>query len=83
VWLGNTEVSHFGKATLMNLANLGESKGAQEMYLILAKDHVEIKQFLRMFKVIDAKKVSTACAKKDLTLEAVPLTDVTFYKIDL
>lgn len=28
VWLGTTEVSLFGKTTLMNLANLAESKGA-------------------------------------------------------
>lgn len=43
VWLGQTETNLFGKTTLMNLANLAEDKGAQEMYLILDRDHQEMK----------------------------------------
>lgn len=35
VWIGSTDISIFGKTTLMNLADLAEQKGAKEMYLLL------------------------------------------------
>lgn len=43
VWLGQTEFALFGKSTFMNFANLAESKGAKELYLVLDKDNAEIK----------------------------------------
>lgn len=84
VWLGSTEISLFGKTTLMNLANLAEAKGAKELYLILDNDHVEIKQFLRMFKVIDAERVRSAQVQTLIRKELkAKMLDVAFYKIDL
>jgi hypothetical protein len=58
VHIGTTDSSIFGKSTLMNLANFAEKKGAQDMYLILDKEHVQLKQYKRMFKVIDAERVT-------------------------
>lgn len=84
MWLGSTEVSLFGKTTLMTLENLAEAKGAQELYLILENDHVEIKQFLRMFKVIDAERVRSSQVQMLIRKELkVKMLDVAFYKIDL
>lgn len=68
----------------MNLANFAEKKGAQDMYLILDKEHVQLKQFKRMFKVIDAERVSSASVqdliRKDLVAKDL---DIAFYKINL
>lgn len=82
VWLGCTEVSLFGKTPVMNLANLAEAKGAKELYLIIDKYHGELKQFLRMFKVIDATKVSSTQVKP-LIHEGIKDLEVSFYKMDL
>jgi len=84
VWIGSTEVSLFGKTTLMNLENLAEAKGAQELYLLLDNDHIEIKQFLRMFKVIDAERVRSNQVQTLIRRELKPkMLDVAFYKMDL
>jgi len=68
----------------MNLANLAEAKGANEMYLILNRDHCQKSQFNRMFKMIDAERVNSASVqdliKKDLLAKVL---DVAFYKISL
>jgi len=84
VWIGSTDISIFGKTTLMNLANLAESKGASEMYLILDKQHEQMSLYKRMFKVIDAERVTTASVadliRKDLLAKVL---DVAFYKINL
>lgn len=42
----------------MNLANLADQKGAKEMFLLLNKDHAQLSQYKRMFKVIDAERVT-------------------------
>jgi hypothetical protein len=43
VHIGTTDSSMFGKSTLMNLANFAEKKGAKDMYLILDREHVQLK----------------------------------------
>lgn len=45
IWLGATEFSLFGKTTLMNLANLAESKGAETLYLVMDRDHFQLKDY--------------------------------------
>lgn len=48
------------------------------------RDHSQLKQYLRLFKVIDAERVTSAevqdLIKKDLKAKVL---DVAFYKIDL
>lgn len=82
VWIGNTDITIFTKSTFMNLANFAEEKGAEDLYIILNKTHVQKSMFDRMFKVIDAQLVRSANAqdliKKDLIAKAL---DVVFYKM--
>lgn len=84
VWLGNTEVELFGKSTLMNLANLAEDHLCQQMFILVDKDHPDLKAFLKMFKVIDAEKMHSAEVQPMLRegIDAKKL-DVSFYRIDL
>jgi hypothetical protein len=84
VQIGTTDSSMFGKTTLMNLANFAEKKGAQDMYLILDKEHVQLKQYKRMFKVIDAERVTSADLQGLIRKDAVAKElDLAFYKINL
>jgi hypothetical protein len=68
----------------MILADLAEKEGAKDLYLILERLHPQKENFLQLFRVIDAERVSTAKAqdliKKDLLARAL---DVEFYKICL
>lgn len=84
VWIGSTDISIFGKTTLMNLANLAEDKGASSLFLIIDKEHTQMHQYKRMFKVIDAERVTAESmqdlVRSDLTAEVL---DVALYKIDL
>lgn len=84
VWIGSTDISIFGKTTLMNLANLAEDKGASNLLLIIDKDHTQMHHYKRMFKVIDAERVPATSMqdliKSDLTPETL---DVALYKIAL
>ena len=68
----------------MILADLAEKEGAKDLYLILERLHSQKENFLKLFRVIDAERVSTAKAqdliKKDLLARAL---DVEFYKICL
>ena len=68
----------------MILADLAEKEGAKDLYLILERLHTQKENFRKLFRVIDAERVSTAKAqdliKKDLLARAL---DVEFYKICL
>jgi hypothetical protein len=68
----------------MILADLAEKEGAKDLYLILERLHPHKENFRKLFRVIDAERVSTAKAqdliKKDLLARAL---DVEFYKICL
>jgi hypothetical protein len=46
----------------MNIANFAEEKGAEEMILILNRNHEQKAMYTKMFKVIDAKRVKTPAA---------------------
>jgi hypothetical protein len=84
VWLGSINIAVFDKSTFMILADLAEKEGAKDLYLILERLHPQKENFLKLFRVIDAERVSTAKAqdliKKDLLARAL---DVEFYKICL
>lgn len=84
VWLGSTSISVFDKSTFMNLTNLAEKEGAKEMYLVLERQNPQKQNFRKMFRVIDAERLTAAqtqeLIKKDLLARAL---DVEFYKISL
>ena len=84
VWLGSTSISVFDKSTFMNLTNLAEKEGAKEMYLVLERLNPHKQNFRKMFRVIDAERLTAAqtqeLIKKDLLPRAL---DVEFYKISL
>jgi hypothetical protein len=42
----------------MNLANFAESNGAKQMVLVQFRDHVQKVSFQKLFKVLDADRVS-------------------------
>ena len=84
VWLGETEINLFGKNALLNLACLAESKGAKEMYLVLEKKNPDIKSFMRMFKVIDAARVSSAQVQQLIRSDLqAKVLHAAFFKLDL
>lgn len=68
----------------MNLANLAEKEGAKDMFLILERSNPHKENFRKMFRVIDAERVTASMTqdfiKKDLLARAL---DVEFYKICL
>jgi hypothetical protein len=68
----------------MNLANLAEKEGAKDMFLILERSNLHKENFRKMFRVIDADRVTASMTqdfiKKDLLARAL---DVEFYKICL
>lgn len=68
----------------MNLANLAEDKLASNLFLIIDKEHTQMHHYKRMFKVIDAERVSPSSMqdliKSDLTPETL---GVALYKIAL
>lgn len=59
VWLGATSITVFDKSTFMNLANLAEKEGATDMYLILERSNQHKQNFRKMFRVIDAERLTS------------------------
>ena len=43
----------------MNLANLAEKEGATDMYLILERSNQHKQNFRKMFRVIDAERLTS------------------------
>lgn len=58
VWLGDITIDRFTKTTFLNLANFAESNGAKQMVFVQFRDHVQKVQFQKLFKVLDANRVS-------------------------
>lgn len=84
VCVGATPYNLFGKSTLMNLLHLAEEKGATEIFLILERSHPQEPEFARMFRVIDAERVSEERVRELVRPETVLSTQhVAFFQIDL
>lgn len=58
VWLGDITIERFTKTTFLNLTNFAEREGATQIMLIQPRDHVQKAQFQKLFKVLDAERVS-------------------------
>lgn len=58
VWLGDITIERFTKTTFLNLVNFAERIGAKQLILIQNRDHLQKVQFQKLFKVVDADRVS-------------------------
>jgi len=58
VLLTDTQFNLFTKSTFMNLCNFAENRGALSMVIVLDRNHHQKHDYLRMFKVIDAERLS-------------------------
>lgn len=58
VWLGDVTIERFSKTTFLNLANFAEANSAKRLVLVQFRDHVQKVQFQKLFKVLDAERVS-------------------------
>ena len=58
VWMGEVTIDRFTRTTYLNLVNFAENQGAKQMVLICNREHTQKDQFQRLFKVLDAERVS-------------------------
>jgi hypothetical protein len=74
VWLGDAQFYTFTKHTFLNLCDFAEGHGAVRMVFLLDQDHAEIKEYQRMFKVLDAVQMSDGSVK-DLVRSDIASSD--------
>jgi len=60
----DTPITKFNKSTLMNLSNYAEKNGASCAIFIQSRNHAQKKEFRKLFKVIDAKRVKLSGMKE-------------------
>jgi len=58
VWMGDVTIDKFTKTTFLNLVNFGQNLGATNMVLIMNREHTQKDQFQKLFKVLDAHRLS-------------------------
>jgi hypothetical protein len=58
VWMGDVPLDRFTKTTFLNLVNFAENAGAKHMILTINREHEQKDKFQRLFKVLDAERVS-------------------------
>jgi hypothetical protein len=58
VWMGDVPLDRFTKTTFLNLVNFAENAGAKQMILTINREHNQKDKFQRLFKVLDAERVS-------------------------
>jgi hypothetical protein len=56
--MGEVTIDRFTRTTYLNLVNFAENQGAKQMVLICNREHTQKDQFQRLFKVLDAERVS-------------------------
>jgi len=85
VWLGDVTIDKFTKSTFLNLANFAETNGAKQVVLIQVRDHVQKDQFRKLFKVLDAKRVSKKGMTEMLANEKLDekIEQFALYKLDI
>ena len=62
VWLGDTDLAAFTKHTFMNLCDFAEDNSATDVIFLLDRNHVQKKEYKRMFRVIDAVRLDAVSA---------------------
>jgi len=88
VWLGDVTIDKFTKTTFLNLVNFAEKAGSTKMILVQNRDHVQKDQFQKLFKVLDAHRVSKRGMEELMNTEgADKINDLVgkyaVYRIDL
>jgi hypothetical protein len=58
VWLGDTDIKAFTKHTFLNLCDFAETQGALHVIFLVDRQHKQKTEYKRMFKVIDAVRLS-------------------------
>ena len=58
MWMGEVTIDRFTKTTYLNLVNFAETQGAKQIVLLCSREHHQKDQFQRLFKVLDAERVS-------------------------
>lgn len=58
VWMGDVTIDRFTKTTFLNLVSFAENQGAKQMVLLCNREHPQKDQFQRLYKVLDAERVS-------------------------
>jgi len=58
VWMGDVTIDKFTKTTFLNLVNFAQNLGATNMVLIINREHTQKDQFQKLFKVLDAHRLS-------------------------
>lgn len=58
VWMGDVMIDRFTKTTFLNLVSFAENQGSTQMVLLCNREHPQKDQFQRLYKVLDAERVS-------------------------
>lgn len=69
VWLGDLNIEKFTKTTFLNLVNFGEKASCSKMVLVMNRDHPQKDQFQKLFKVLDAHRVSKRGMEEIMNVE--------------
>ena len=56
--MGDVTIDRFTKTTFLNLVSFAENQGAKQMILLCNREHPQKDQFQRLYKVLDAERVS-------------------------
>ncbi|CDW84047.1 UNKNOWN [Stylonychia lemnae] len=85
IWLGDVSIEKLTKSIFMNLVNFAEKAGSQKMILIQDRDHRQKDQFQKLFKVLDAHRVSKRGMEEMIQADQLNecIESYALYRIDL
>jgi len=84
--LGSIPARFFDSSSVLNLANFAEELGATAIYLITDRNHPEQSWFRKIFRIIDAIRISVykdECLNKLLKSDFMTHTEMEFFKMSL
>jgi len=95
VWLGDLNIDKFTKSTLLNLVDFAEKAGCNKLFLVMDRDHPQkgkrilltrgLDQFQKVFKVVDAQRVSKRGMEELMTAEKLQewIENYAVYRLEL
>jgi len=85
VWLGDLNIDKFTKSTLLNLVDFAEKAGCNKLFLVIDRDHPQKDQFQKVFKVVDAQRVSKRGMEELMTAEKLQewIENYAVYRLEL
>jgi len=85
VYLGDLSIEKFTKTTFLNLVNFAEKAGCNKLVLVQERDHKQKDQFQKMFKVLDAHRVSKRGMEEMMNNDHIDEYIATYavYRIDI